>query len=170
MIIVSRTQFHVERPWGQRPFIIVVVAAFNQEKSLVGAFSVIVQPVVEPIERFTALYIIYHVYCLLLFILLCSDLCWKLSCGREDRTDQLPVWALLEEYQANDSKAIMMMVIISVHRDNICSLALWLHLHTQVITNNVELKLSVWGAFTPWCSRNPFLTNHLQKPFSGLLL
>ena len=23
MIIVSRTQFHVERPWGQRPFSIV---------------------------------------------------------------------------------------------------------------------------------------------------
>ena len=33
-----------------------VVAAFNQEKALVGAFSVIVQPVVEPMDRFTALY------------------------------------------------------------------------------------------------------------------
>ena len=32
-----------------------VVAAFNQEKALVGAFSVIVQPVVEPKDRFTAL-------------------------------------------------------------------------------------------------------------------
>ena len=31
------------------------VGAFNQEKALVGAFSVIVQPVVEPIDRFTAL-------------------------------------------------------------------------------------------------------------------
>ena len=49
MIIASRTQFHVERPWGQRLFSIVlnvlnvkaVVAAFNQEKALVGAFSVI---------------------------------------------------------------------------------------------------------------------------------
>ena len=29
--------------------------AFNQEKALVGAFSVIVQPVVEPIDRFAAL-------------------------------------------------------------------------------------------------------------------
>ena len=29
--------------------------AFNQEKALVGAFSVIVQPVVEPMDRFTAL-------------------------------------------------------------------------------------------------------------------
>ena len=36
-----------------------VVAAFNQEKALVGAFSVIVQPVVEPMARFAAL-----VYCL----------------------------------------------------------------------------------------------------------
>ena len=34
-----------------------VVAAFNQEKALVGAFSVIVQPVVEPMDRFTALMI-----------------------------------------------------------------------------------------------------------------
>merc|ERR1711978_439459 len=32
-----------------------VVAAFNQEKALVGAFSVIVQPVVEPMEHCTAL-------------------------------------------------------------------------------------------------------------------
>ena len=32
-----------------------LVGAFNQEKALVGAFSVIVQPVVEPIELYTAL-------------------------------------------------------------------------------------------------------------------
>ena len=31
------------------------VGAFNQEKGLVGAFSVIVQPVVEPMDRITAL-------------------------------------------------------------------------------------------------------------------
>ena len=31
-----------------------VVAAFNQEKALVGAFSVILQPVVEPMDRFAA--------------------------------------------------------------------------------------------------------------------
>ena len=34
-----------------------VVAAFNQEKALVGAFSVIVQPVVEQMDRFAALII-----------------------------------------------------------------------------------------------------------------
>ena len=32
-----------------------LVGAFNQKKALVGAFSVIVQPVVEPMDRFTAL-------------------------------------------------------------------------------------------------------------------
>ena len=32
-----------------------LVSAFNPEKALVGAFSVIVQPVVEPMDRFTAL-------------------------------------------------------------------------------------------------------------------
>ena len=32
-----------------------LVGAFNQEKALVGASSVIVQPVVEPMDRFTAL-------------------------------------------------------------------------------------------------------------------
>ena len=32
-----------------------VIATFNQEKALVGAFSVIVQPVVEPMEHYTAL-------------------------------------------------------------------------------------------------------------------
>ena len=34
-----------------------LVGAFNQEKALVGAFSVIVKPVVEPMDRFTALVI-----------------------------------------------------------------------------------------------------------------
>ena len=34
-----------------------LVGAFNQEKALVGAFSVNVQPVVEPMDRFTALII-----------------------------------------------------------------------------------------------------------------
>ena len=33
------------------------VAAFNQEKALVGAFSVIVQPVVKPMEHYTALHV-----------------------------------------------------------------------------------------------------------------
>ena len=32
-----------------------VVGALNQEKALVVAFSVIVQPVVEPIDHYTAL-------------------------------------------------------------------------------------------------------------------
>ena len=32
-----------------------LVGAFNREKALVGAFSVIVQPVVEPMDRFAAL-------------------------------------------------------------------------------------------------------------------
>ena len=49
MIIVLWTQFHVERPCGQRPFSIehsvlnvkAVVAIFNLEKALAGAFSVI---------------------------------------------------------------------------------------------------------------------------------
>ena len=35
-----------------------LVGAFNQEKALVGAFSVIVQPVVEPMDRFAALVVI----------------------------------------------------------------------------------------------------------------
>ena len=32
-----------------------LVGAFNQEKALVGAFSVIVKPIVKPMEHFTAL-------------------------------------------------------------------------------------------------------------------
>ena len=32
-----------------------LVGAFNQEKALVGAFSMIIQPVVEPMEHYTAL-------------------------------------------------------------------------------------------------------------------
>ena len=50
MTFASRTQFHIGRSWGQCLFSIelnsvlnvkAVVAAFNQEKALVGAFSVI---------------------------------------------------------------------------------------------------------------------------------
>ena len=36
-----------------------LLGAFNQEKALVGAFSVIVNPVVKPMDRFTALMGIY---------------------------------------------------------------------------------------------------------------
>ena len=32
-----------------------LVGAFNQEKALVGVFSVIVKPVVEPMENYTEL-------------------------------------------------------------------------------------------------------------------
>ena len=35
-----------------------LVGAFNQEKALVGAFSVIVQPVVELMDRFAALIVV----------------------------------------------------------------------------------------------------------------
>ena len=39
---------------------IALVGAFNQEKALVGAFSVIVQPVVEPMDRFAALVLSFY--------------------------------------------------------------------------------------------------------------
>ena len=35
-----------------------LVGAFNQEKALAGAFSVIVQPVVKPMDRFAALVLV----------------------------------------------------------------------------------------------------------------
>ena len=37
-----------------------LVGAFNQEKALVGAFSMIVKPVVEPMDRFAALVFMQH--------------------------------------------------------------------------------------------------------------
>ena len=37
-----------------------LVGAFNQEKALVGAFSVIVQPFVEPMDRFAALALMHQ--------------------------------------------------------------------------------------------------------------
>ena len=55
-----------------------LVGTFNQEKALVGAFSVIVQPVVEPMDLF---YILPHEQCDLLrswcpaaaLVLLCPE-------------------------------------------------------------------------------------------------
>ena len=47
MTLRLASQFHVYLPWGQHPFSIVNVKAlvdtFNQEKALVGAFSVIMK-------------------------------------------------------------------------------------------------------------------------------
>ena len=54
-----------------------LVNAFNQEKALVGAFSVIVKPVVEPMDRFTALVVVLQVSALtfsLLTTISCSGL------------------------------------------------------------------------------------------------
>ena len=45
-----------------------LVGALNQEKALVGAFSVIVQPVVEPMDRFAAL-----VMTVMMMILTCMN-------------------------------------------------------------------------------------------------
>ena len=51
-----------------------LVGAFNQEKALVGAFSVIVQPVVEPMEYYTALVaILYRVMCTVINIITYCD-------------------------------------------------------------------------------------------------
>ena len=60
MTFASGTQFHVYLPWGHKCFnsvlnVKALVGAFNQEKALVGALSMIVQPVVEPMDRFAAL-------------------------------------------------------------------------------------------------------------------
>ena len=51
MIIALASQFHVYLPWGLNSVLNVkaVVAALNQERALVGAFSVIVQ--LLPINR-----------------------------------------------------------------------------------------------------------------------
>ena len=55
----------------------LIVGTFNQEKALVGAFSVIVKPVVEPMDRFTALVVVLQVSALtfsLLTTISCSGL------------------------------------------------------------------------------------------------
>ena len=57
-----RRNYHL-RHYGNQPVpydfcvlnVKALVGAFNQKKALVGAFSVIVQPVVEPMDRFAAL-------------------------------------------------------------------------------------------------------------------
>ena len=62
MIIVLASQFHVYLLWGQRVLNVKALeGVFNHEKALVGAFSVIKQPVVEPMDRFAALELtLYH--------------------------------------------------------------------------------------------------------------
>ena len=61
MTFASQTQSHVERLWGQRLFsmclnsvlnVKAVVAAFNQEKALVGAFSVITNLWMELLKHY----------------------------------------------------------------------------------------------------------------------
>ena len=64
MTFVLAFQFHVYILWVYNCLacflnsvlnVKALVGAFNQEKALVGAFSVIVKPVVEPMDHFTAL-------------------------------------------------------------------------------------------------------------------
>ena len=57
-----------------------LVGAFNQEKALVGAFSVIVQPVVEPMDRFAVCGTTYYVYTCNYSI--CSDLHQEAKCSQ----------------------------------------------------------------------------------------
>ena len=78
-----------------------LVGAFNQEKALVGAFSVIVQPVVEPMDRFAALIVMMEIsrWELLLEINYCCELRivmdgWhcilaQILCGLLQTTDNL---------------------------------------------------------------------------------
>ena len=67
-------------------YVKALLGAFNQEKALVGAFSVIVQPVVEPMDRFTALS--QTLFSQLKQLLLNNSS--ELSSGHS-RTQQLPV-------------------------------------------------------------------------------
>ena len=53
-----------------------LVGAFNQEKALVGAFSVIVQLVVEPMEQYTALVTGYLVLLMKMFWLMRLNCDW----------------------------------------------------------------------------------------------
>ena len=64
MTFASASQFHVYLVWVKACLawclnsvlnVKALVGAFNQEKALVGAFSVIVKPVVEPMQHYTAL-------------------------------------------------------------------------------------------------------------------
>ena len=48
--------FLIDDPFGRLYLNVkALLGTFDQEKALVGAFSVIVQPVVEPMEHYTAL-------------------------------------------------------------------------------------------------------------------
>ena len=53
-----------------------LVGAFNQEKALVGAFSVIVQPIVEPMETIHQ----HHVLCMKMFNEIDNMLVWQCEC------------------------------------------------------------------------------------------
>ena len=59
-----------------------LVGAFNQEKALVGTFSVIVQPVVEPMYCFTAL---------LLTLTLLTMGGWRTAADPSSKTDHF-IW------------------------------------------------------------------------------
>ena len=75
-----------------------VVAAFNQEKALVGAFSVIVQPVVEPMDRFAALNItlyLYLLYCIFPYCIYQEGHCLTFAAISKVRVSI--VWRLVNE-------------------------------------------------------------------------
>ena len=58
------------------------VGAFNQEKALVGAFSVIVQLVVEPMDRFAALVLFFSYFNVILLYYTVNVKMYSQKCGR----------------------------------------------------------------------------------------
>ena len=75
-----------------------LVGTFNQEKALVGAFSVIVQPVVEPMDHFTAL-----VCTLQCIVVQCGPSWIKLNCQTEGQRVDF-VWEMSTKVPCSDVK------------------------------------------------------------------
>ena len=69
-----------------------VVAAFNQEKALVGAFSVTIQPVVEPMDRFAALLITLHLADRDIAHRYGASWCYTLSTPGDIRHPSINIW------------------------------------------------------------------------------
>ena len=84
-----------------------LVGAFNQEKALVGAFSVIVQPVVEPMDRFAALIFYFNVSGTFMFRVGTRKLKAKM-CTSSGKFETVPIPATYQEPQRNTPQIFLL--------------------------------------------------------------
>ena len=133
-----------------------VVAAFNQEKALVGAFSVIVQPVVKPMDRFAALLWCPHQ----LRWTSCSVCWWPAASTISAAASPSRMWkqCLPRHWQ------MLWWDYTSLVSDPICSQIWWNKHHDHDWLTDKIVSRCTWWSMATWITTRSPINQHLCSP------